>query len=77
MTFLCVSKEMGGAAFAFEAIPLVELRTLYLFACQVRVTTDDSGLCCVDVTGFAWYLKVSESLGKWDMLFMAFKVCEN
>ena len=70
-------RKLGGAFF-FEAIPLVELCTLYLFACQVRVTTDDSGLCCcVDVTGFAWPSKVFESLGKWDKLFMALKVCEN
>ena len=66
---------LGGGAFFFEAIPLVELCTLYLFACQVTVTTDDSGLCCVDVTGFAWSLKVWEN--GINMLLMAFKVCEN
>ena len=30
----------------FEDVPLVELCTLYLHACQVRVTVGDSGLCC-------------------------------
>ena len=34
-------------------VPLVELCTLYLLACQVRVTVGDSGLCCcVCVTSF-------------------------
>ena len=28
------------------------LRTLYLHACQVRVTVGDSGLCCTCVTYF-------------------------
>ena len=29
-----------------EDVPLVELCSLYLLACQVRVTVGDSGLCC-------------------------------
>ena len=29
-----------------EDVSLVELCTLYLHACQVRVTVGDSGLCC-------------------------------
>ena len=29
-----------------EDVPLVELCTLYLHACQVKVTVGDSGLCC-------------------------------
>ena len=34
-------------------VHLVELRPLYLHACQVRVTLGDSGLCsCASVTSF-------------------------
>ena len=38
---------------AATRVPLVELCNLYLLACLVRVTVDDSGLCCcVCVTYF-------------------------
>ena len=29
-----------------EDVPLVDLCTLYLHTCQVRITVGDSGLCC-------------------------------
>ena len=29
-----------------EDVPLVEFMYIYLYACQVRVTVGDSGLCC-------------------------------
>ena len=32
--------------FTHEDVPLVELCTLYLLTCQVRVTTGDYSLCC-------------------------------
>ena len=36
-----------------EDVPLVEFMYIYLYACQVRVTVGDSGLCCcVCVTSF-------------------------
>ena len=31
---------------SFESVPLVELCTLYLHTCQVRVTVGNSDLCC-------------------------------
>ena len=40
----------------YEDVPLVELCTLCLHACQVRVTVGDSGLCCcICVTYFERY----------------------
>ena len=39
----------GGGHPFFEDAPLVEFMYLtlqYLLACQVKVTIDDSGLCC-------------------------------
>ena len=36
-----------------EDVPLVDLCTFYLHACQVRITVGDSGLCCsICVTSF-------------------------
>ena len=50
-----ILKRSSGTT-VFEAIVRIYLWwsscTLYLLACQVRVTVGDSGLCCVCVTSF-------------------------
>ena len=39
--FFLLSKQINK-----KDVPVVKFMYLYLLACQVRVTLDDSGLCC-------------------------------
>ena len=46
-------RRLGSLFLCLCDVPLVELCTFYLLACQTRVTVGDSGpCCCVCVTSF-------------------------
>ena len=54
---------------SFESVPLVELCTLYLHTCQVRVTVGNSDLCCC-VTYFK--RELTPMYVDWNKLFSCF-----
>ena len=52
LRFFKVLKVDVRQELTFEDVLLMNLCTLYLHACQVRVTVGDSGLCCTCLTYF-------------------------